>query len=722
MRYIKIHQSRLILYGIGGFLLLLTLIAAISALTNTPGLEGEASSGPNFLLPAFLFLLTGAYCGLIGYVFRKLYGRWRTARAYEVAFTRKEGDYGIDSVKANYLAKNLIYMLAIQNPSQRFSVVISKSNNCKPILVTNLSKEKVVSFSEGGAEFEGINIRLNDVDVRSILSDQKSRFIYCFPKDEAVVKETEIISFPDMLEKGEGNIERIFLNLMYEPAKDKKSTPVGNIVVQCQTSDLDVLEIISRHIRVPFNHLILSNHAFCRLYQSLYRTMVKIVISETIVETEEMMKFPPVKNYPEEFLTSANHRKWIVAASGEKFDSPVYLRKNTLVLQNYPGLTNPATVWMNTMIKLDNHTSFIALDLDGSISASAKAMNKDYLLSKDLAIIKAPTDTPEYIINLLGMWYGVSGEYRPEMLGALLAYAEKLVRNIFADESKDQQDQLVVILQGSILLTILNNDTNFDLATFSLAIKELPTPMNFLKNVHRATNALVYRNDDAKVLRQAWLVMNEAGQGVDYNQTIARLEPTSAHMASINLLYRRLSAFISEPGNLILSNGDSRYNLNEYRNIIFDVSAWDGRPESLMLEYVLTGMFYAQFLRRKLGFKSTNLLIGGISRLNEDAQKIALRMIRDHILETEGDDTLLIVADKQLTAGYKNLFLSKLFNDLYIFRLQEADELRELLYKAKILNSIYTLPKQNGYIFRFSSDKTKLVPGSVFTAKPQLVS
>jgi len=720
----KFHQVRYFLWGAGGFLLIVSLALMASAITNHINAEEPIGSGDIFM--AFLLLLiTIVFWGVFLYFRRDIYSSFSSAKAYEVSFSSKDGAVGVDMVRANYLAKNLMYMMALQNPGRRFSIIITDKNNQKPIFISDFSKEQIVAFVGAGKDFVNLNIRLKEIDVRHLLGAGK--YYYCLLKDDTFSKDTPNINVSDLIKDSDGAIEAVYINMCYKQNKNAQ-LPTGNIVVRVkadaqpkgegQDARQDIVAILNNHLHHISIVMVLGNHPFVKLYDGLYKSLVKIILSDTIIEAVAITKFSAVRNFNEEYLSQ---KKWVVATSGENYKSPVYLRKNTLVLQDYPGLSNPANIWMNTMIQMDNLSSFIAIDLDGSITATAKSMNADLIMNRDIAIIKTPTEAPEYIINLLSLWPGVSEEYSPEMVGALLVYCEKFIRYIFPYEAKVRQDQMAVILQGSIL-TILESGTDFDLANFIVAMKDVPAPIQFLKNIHKMMHMLVYENEDYPMLSRIWITMNELGHSINYNATLANQEATAANMGDLNTLHKRLSPFLSEPGNLLICNSESRYSPAEYRNIIFDLSSWDGNMESLTLEYLLAGVFYTQFIRQKFGLPPTSLMISGISRLGSEGQAVAVDILADYIRSTEYSDFSCLVADRKAIHGYVKMFSAKLFNDMFVFRLQEAEEVRDLLAKTKTLESVYTLPKQTGYIFRLSSDKSRLIPGNVYTARPQIVN
>lgn len=708
--YQRVQQLFIILYGA----IAASFLFSILLFASTP-------------LLGLLAIVIGVVIGGAVFYVRGMIYSLESFNAYEVSFVKREGK-SIDMRLTNHLLKNLLYMLAIQYPNKRASILVTAANQYKPILLTAIKKDTLTDMVNNEKELSQVVFRFKEIDSQAVklyLGGNKTFLAVLNQKN--ITKESTPINLSETLKAGDGAFLGAYLNLCYMPRFSPEV--IGNVAVVVDKNaiqgkeQLDLLNILNETLTGVERILLNVQHPFVKLYNGVLRSLVQLIISDDLIERVDVVRFPPVPNvidpvYDHVTLKAVTPKTaWVVAASGERNDSPVYLRNRLLVVQDFVGLSNPAVVWASNMIPHSSE-AFAIVDFS-TATTSLRGLNNDMVMSRQLAVIAAPSETPEYFINLLSLWPGIAENHRPMMTGVLLRYLEKFVRYSFAESSKADQDRMVTIMQGSFLLLIAQN-LEHDLVGFVSAMNEIPTIMMFLGRVHDAMSTLVYNSQLAgESIIQVWATMNNLGVEVDYSKTLAANAPTSADLQIFNALKRKLSGLLDETGNIILSNGQSRYNLTNFHGVLFDASKWEGNVSSLFLEHLLAGVQYYQMIRESMNVP-TNILIHGIGALKPDAQRIALAIL-DEYLRTYNGRGKIIVADTEILDGYANIIKRRGFQDVYIFQTKNVGQMADLLSRIKITDSIYTLPRQHGYILRMSEDK-KIVPGNIFTAKPQLVS
>lgn len=678
-------------------------------------------------------LFMSAWIALIGGIFLlATMGLWYWF--YSLTFFKPKNDYYYIRINVNgteelsYILKNIGYVLSHQYSDKLFSICILNKKQTLPILVSpsSMSSETLLSVLKDSKDFRKYEIHLDPIK-SGIPPQLQGTYLYSHLNEKLIDKTTPKIHLFDVFHESP-EITAVYLNYFY--SKRYKDL-LGNIVFVSSKSRKEIAsstEIIANKMPLVEEIDSAEDNPFNRILNSITKTLIIFQLGDAVVETAETIKFKPAENPFIQRTSPLNAfieggAEWAVAMSGEQLNSPVILMPRSLVLQDFPGLSNPTVIWASTLIK--NQSSVIVVDFDGNVANSLKSLNSEDVMNDDLVIIKAPDKTPDRLINLISIWDGISDNYYFQILGLLLKSIEDFIRFSFEDLKKGEQDRLIAIMQGAILLIAIQKKT-FDIASLITSMNEMTTPAIFLESIHKLLYTLVFESTEVDEINLAWATMNQLGTTVDYENTIAKQDPErflKVNIEDLNKIKTKMTTFINDPVNIILSNGDSNHNLTDMKSLVFDLSEWANtqRQITFMPEYVITGALFIQSLKDFLGYPETHIIINGISKLSSPYQTRVINFLKAQLSKYNSIGNI-IISDKSPLNGYASMFSNRLIEDVYLLRMNDLGSFRALLSSIQgVSESIFLLKKQNGYLLRTNPKTQKVAISNFYTAQPQII-
>lgn len=664
---------------------------------------GLFTTGWSAWLGWVLVLLAVANGALVAYAVYRVV-RPPRLRFYNVTFSGNRVS-GRDDL--NYILKDVIFQGAVQNPMSPFYLCLTRDNK-NPILGSLLPPETIRSIFDAKYGRSGFGIVLREIKQSPISG---GIFYYGLVRDDQVPADFSF-NMAAFLEENKEMIRGVGMGVFYSGSKQE--TLLGHVFVWSERKDNQILARFGDSLKVLKTFAVMKT-AFASLYSPFYRMFIKTSISDDLFEAVTLRRFGTVRNLPIKFAD--NSGRWVVGMGGDSFDYPVFLGETSLVIQDVANWPNPAAVWVSGMMSQDLYKNpFVVLDFTGNISRVVGADLRMAVAEREVLLVKLNTETPDHVINLLNIWAGVPDEHRGEVIASLLYHLGLLTdaNSLLYPSSSDEQLLSVrAILQGAgLLLTLKQNE--FDFPVLISALKEMPAPYNFLKNVYVSLKTL-YENAETNSLleqiRHTLVLLGDAGMKKGF-------VPENVQISDLNRLYQLFNGVMSDPHNLVIVNGDSHYDLMNHASVVVDASGLLYEDKSVLPLLALSGLLHLIDSRRLCHRSVPHLVISGLSRLPE-----TLHESMAHLLNTflSGQNSCLILADERIVPVYTKMFLDRRIGDIYLFRSTDLGGLAPLVNKLKIDNT-FALPRQYGYLLRSDPSTKKITPMTIYTARPSFRS